>query len=70
MSNPEWFTGHELAEYLGMTERAVRKWRQHGKGPPYCKLEGSVRYRKADVDAWIDACVVTGDKGTFAAEGS
>lgn len=29
-------------------------WRTKGFGPKYYKLGRSVRYKKADVDAWID----------------
>jgi excisionase family DNA binding protein len=50
------FNDVELAEYLGISLATVRKWRFLKKGPPFLKLEGSlVRYRKSEVDAWLDS---------------
>lgn len=42
-----------LAQYLGCSVAAVRAWKRQGRGPAYCKLGKLVRYRRAEVDAWI-----------------
>jgi hypothetical protein len=44
--------------YLGMSRSFLRKARmrgQHGPGPVYVKLGYAVRYRIADLDAWLEA---------------
>jgi predicted DNA-binding transcriptional regulator AlpA len=47
------------AAYIGKPERTLGQWRYLGRGPAYIKLEnGSIRYRKADVDAWLEGQVV------------
>ncbi len=50
----------EVAEYLKMSRNFLRLARQrlkaNGKsaGPPFVKMGRSVRYMRADLDAWID----------------
>jgi len=34
--------------------RTLAAWRLHRKGPPYIRIGSSVRYRRSDLDAWLD----------------
>ena len=47
----------EAADYLGLSTSVLELWRTKGEGPQYTKLGESVnsrvRYRKADLDAWL-----------------
>lgn len=43
-----------VSRLLGIKRRTVQRWRQIGKGPVFSKYEGSVRYRMADVLAWVE----------------
>ncbi|MFE9922279.1 helix-turn-helix transcriptional regulator [Streptomyces sp. NPDC005774] len=49
----------QLAEELGVSTRTLANWRWSGVGPRYTKLgdgrTARVRYRRADVDAWLKA---------------
>jgi len=46
----------KAARYLGISEAALRLWRAEGKGPRFFRAgEKLVRYRRADLDAWIEA---------------
>jgi len=48
-------TPQETADYLGLPEHTIAKWRSERKGPPYLKLEGRlVRYAASDLDRWLD----------------
>lgn len=50
----EWMTDDEVAALCGLSVKTVQKWRYRGgKGPAYVKLGGAVRYRRADVEAWV-----------------
>jgi excisionase family DNA binding protein len=50
------FTPIQAAKYLGISEGALRLWRAEGKGPRYFRAgEKLVRYRRIDLDAWIEA---------------
>jgi len=33
----------------------IRKWRTHGRGPKWIKVEGNVRYRLSDVLNYLDS---------------
>lgn len=46
-------TTAELADYLKVEPKTLANWRYQGKGPAYLKNGGIVRYRHADVEAWI-----------------
>jgi len=44
-----------VAELLGVTRRTLEDWRRLGTGPPWVRMtRRSVRYRRADVDAWAE----------------
>lgn len=47
-------TAEELAEYVQLPVSSVNKWRREGKGPAYARLGRHVRYRREDVDAWLE----------------
>ncbi|MFF7734252.1 helix-turn-helix domain-containing protein [Streptomyces sp. NPDC007984] len=56
----ELVTPEKLAGELGVTEKTLAQWRTKGMGPLYTKLGGTgqtnhVRYRRADINAWLDA---------------
>lgn len=44
----------QAAAVLNMTERALESWRWRRCGPPFAKVGRSVRYRRADLDAWVE----------------
>lgn len=44
----------QLAEYLAVPVSTIYQWRYRGQGPPGFKLGNHVRYRWADVRAWLD----------------
>jgi len=51
----------EAAEYLGMKETTLETWRSTKRVDlPYCKLGAAVRYRLADLDAYIESRMVRG----------
>ncbi len=46
----------KAAKYVGVSEAALRLWRSENKGPRYFRAgEKLVRYRRADLDSWIEA---------------
>jgi len=54
--SPEYETEQELARRTGTAADTWAKRRRTGNGPPFVKLGKSVRYRIADVDAWLASC--------------
>lgn len=43
------------AAYLRLSPSFLNQSRVSGDGPPYIKLGHSVRYKRGDLDAWMDA---------------
>jgi excisionase family DNA binding protein len=47
------------ADYLGLSVPTLDRKRVNGDGPPYVKIGSRVRYRRADLDAWLSQRIVT-----------
>ena len=57
-------TDREVATRLAVSISAVRKWRFEGRGPTFVRIGRAVRYRLADVEAYVDRQLVqTSDGG-------
>lgn len=48
----------QAAEYLGMKVTTLRQWRFLSRGPVYLKIGRSVRYRREDLDAFLQQSAV------------
>ena len=64
------FTSKEAANYIGVAECTLRKWRtvlaqERGHAPPpHIKFGSSVRYLRTDLDEWLNAHRVDGIRKT------
>ena len=47
-------TTEQAADYLQMSRQRLEIWRHHGKGPRFVKLARMVRYRRNDLDFWLE----------------
>jgi excisionase family DNA binding protein len=47
-------TVEELADYLSIPVKTVYRWRLTGVGPRGAKVGRYVRFRRADVDEWLE----------------
>lgn len=52
------YTTREAAVYVRLSKPTLERFRVAGGGPRYCKLGGAVRYRKQDLDAWLESRLV------------
>lgn len=46
-------TTQDAAQYLGLAPATLNKWRVYRTGPRFLKLGRAVRYRRADLDAYL-----------------
>ena len=46
-------TTTEAANYLNVKPATLEQWRWNGRGPQFCKIGRSCRYRIADLDAFL-----------------
>ena len=51
----ELMTEQEAAAYLGVSVSGMRKWRARQSGPSYAKFGRIIRYRKSDLDAFVES---------------
>jgi len=51
-------TQSDAAKLLRLSERTLERLRVTGGGPKFVKAGRSVRYREADLEAWIAARVI------------
>lgn len=52
-------TEQQVHERYGFKLKTLQNWRSRRQGPPWIKTEGAVRYRFADIEAWLDANTIT-----------
>lgn len=50
-----YLTSREIAERLRLSRGTIENWRYLGKGPPWVKIEGSIRYPVAEFDKWLSS---------------
>ncbi|HEY8125991.1 MAG TPA: helix-turn-helix domain-containing protein [Methylocystis sp.] len=43
----------QAANHLNVSVRTLQQWRVSGRGPLFTKLSRAVRYRRADLDAYV-----------------
>ena len=55
MMTSEILTTREAAVYCRLGKPTLERLRITGCGAPYLKIGGAVRYRRADLDAWLSA---------------
>lgn len=51
----EHFTREQAAVFLALQPQTLAAWTSRGEGPPYIKVGRSVRYRKSDIEAWLES---------------
>jgi len=47
-------TPAEFADLIGVHTRTVQRMRAAGQGPKPIRVRGAVRYRRRDVEAWLE----------------
>lgn len=47
-------TVKDLADYLGVPVATIYAWRYRGEGPPGFRVGRHLRFRRADLEQWIE----------------
>ena len=50
---PDWLTLGQAAKYLGVAQSTIRKWSDQGRVPAFYTPGGHRRYRRADLDVFL-----------------
>jgi excisionase family DNA binding protein len=64
---PDLMTLPEVADYLRVPEKSLYIWRYKGTGPPAARVGRHLRYRRNDVDRWLNEQTKTSQGGGHAA---
>ena len=48
------FSTQEAADYMRVRAATLRAWKMRGDGPPVLKAGRDNRYRKSELDAWLE----------------
>lgn len=51
---PEYLTALQVSQLTGFSSKALEAMRSRREGPPFLQVGRSIRYRTADVRAWIE----------------
>lgn len=54
METTDLLTRAEVAELLRVPEATLARWAYIGQGPPYFRVGRYARYRRGDVDIWLE----------------
>lgn len=53
----------DVSAEIHVPEPTLAQWRHRGEGPKFLKLGGHVRYRRSDLDAWLESCARSSTRG-------
>jgi len=54
LGNENALNERQAARYLGVSAGTLRLWRSQGRSPVYFRAGKLIRFRRADLDAWIE----------------
>jgi len=52
----------QASRYIGVSQAALRTWKRDRKGPAFFRAGKLLKFRKTDLDAWIEARLVKPDE--------
>jgi|TARA_Y100000294_G_scaffold127562_1_gene119107 excisionase family DNA binding protein len=53
MNASEWLSTNDLAEWLQVPPATVSRWRYQGTGPVGYRVGRHIRYRRDDIETWL-----------------
>lgn len=51
----EWMAPPRAAKYADSSTSTLAKLRLRGGGPRFCRIGRAIRYRRADIDDWLNS---------------
>lgn len=68
--NTDVLTTAEAARYVRLSKPTLERFRLTGEGPLYAKLGGAVRYRRTELDQWLESRLLASTSAAEAAQGA
>jgi excisionase family DNA binding protein len=54
----------QTSQYLGVSQAALRAWKRQGKGPAFFRAGKLLKFRRSDLDGWMEARLVSPERNT------
>ena len=51
----------DAARYCGLSPSKLSRLRHGGRGPPFVRIDACVRFRRADLDRWLEQQTIKGE---------
>jgi excisionase family DNA binding protein len=64
---PGWLTLGQAAKYIGVAQSTIRKWSDQGRVPAFYTPGGHRRYRRGDLDTFLERSGPSGGSGSGSA---
>ena len=58
MATNQYLTEKQVSQATGFSLQTLRNWRHVSRGPVYCKVGRSVRYRPQDIERYMEQAIV------------
>ncbi len=58
MAVKEFLKTREAAEYVNVKQQTLAKWRMDARHLPFIRVGGQIRYRKSDLDRYLESRTV------------
>ncbi|MDQ1339450.1 MAG: Excisionase [Campylobacterota bacterium] len=62
-NNEDYFTTHQVKDKYGFSISTLAKWRMENINLPFSKIGKYIRYRRSDIEAFLEANMVTTENG-------
>lgn len=57
VEHPTQMNTRDAAEYLGLSHHTLNQWRHQGRGPFFVRMGRAIRYRKSDLDSYLEESI-------------
>lgn len=59
----DWLNPRELSEEYGLSVSTLAKWRMYNLNLPYSKIGKFIKYKRADIEAFLSANIIEAVNG-------
>ena len=58
MPESEWIGTKDFAQMCGLSYKYAQQFIREGKGPKHYRFGREIRFKRSDIETWIEGCVV------------
>jgi len=58
----DWLNPNEVSKQYGFSVSTLAKWRMENKNLPFSKVSKYIKYKRADIEAFLNSNIVNADE--------